>query len=40
MVLTDGEPNQEPNEGHIPALENWIKSNNFCPSINSYSFGK
>jgi hypothetical protein len=40
-LLTDGEPNEFPKEGLIPALKNYkLKSKIGLPSINTFAFGK
>ena len=40
MLLTDGQPNREPPEGHIPALRQYLDSYpQFSCTINTYGFG-
>jgi len=40
MILTDGEANEHPKGGEKKALKKWVQKHQYCPTINSYSFGK
>jgi hypothetical protein len=37
--LTDGEPNQNPPEGNLPALKNYIKKNSLTSNIHVFGYG-
>jgi Mg-chelatase subunit ChlD len=39
FLLTDGQPNENPPEGHLPALAAYKAQNNFTCSINTFGFG-
>lgn len=39
LLLTDGQPNEIPPEGHIPALQKYIDKNGLSCSINTFGFG-
>lgn len=39
LILTDGQPNDEPAGGHIPAIKQWIDKNGLTCSINTFGFG-
>jgi hypothetical protein len=39
FLLTDGCPSEIPPAGHLPALEEYKKENNFTCSINTFGFG-
>jgi len=37
--LTDGEPNKNPPEGNLPALQNYIKKNGLTSNIHVFGYG-
>jgi Mg-chelatase subunit ChlD len=39
LLLTDGEPNQNPPEGNLPALQNYIKNNGLTSNIHVFGYG-
>lgn len=39
LLLTDGEPNVNPPEGNVPALENYIKKNGLNSNIHVFGYG-